>query len=102
MEKTKEKLLSDGIKALVLRLEKTEKFVLEQAPEICKEIIAEYAVEAKFDSIVNFTSSFFSLLLSLFLPLLLYICIYPSVYTYPSFSVARPSRARSPATLTRF
>ena len=47
------KKLSDelfkGIKAIVSRLEKTEAFILEQAPQVCKEMVKE----AFFDHLIN-------------------------------------------------
>lgn len=55
------KKLNKAIDIIISRLEKTEKFVLEQAPQVCKEILAEKLALLKFSLIVS------SLITSLFI-----------------------------------
>lgn len=57
--KNNEKVLNTALKGLVSRLEKTEKFVLEQAPDICKQMVQE----SKQNSYINlFTNGLFMLI----------------------------------------
>ena len=46
---SKKDKLTTVVNALVTRLEKAESFALEQAPDVCKEIIAEKTAILKFD-----------------------------------------------------
>lgn len=43
------KLLNEALKGFVERLEKTEQFVLAQAPDICKQIVKEIEIVNKID-----------------------------------------------------
>lgn len=68
MNKSNQKLLNDGLKGLVKRLEKTEKFVLDQAPDICKQMIQEELIEIYVIGIFSLAASIigiFMLILSL-------------------------------------
>lgn len=38
-------VLNSAVKALVDRLERTEKFVLEQAPDICQQVVTEFKLQ---------------------------------------------------------
>lgn len=44
MKNANQKLINQAIKGLIARLEKTEKFVLAQAPDICKQMIKEFVL----------------------------------------------------------
>lgn len=44
MADTKE-LLNTAVAGLIDRLEKTEKFVLEQAPDVCQQVVAEFKLQ---------------------------------------------------------
>jgi hypothetical protein len=47
-------LLEKGLAALVSRLESTEAFVVEQAPEICKQMLYKEIGGSTFDAVFNF------------------------------------------------
>lgn len=53
METEKQTVLQQALTELVSRIESTEKFVLDQAPEICKQIIFEKTVDQKYETRVN-------------------------------------------------
>jgi len=55
------KVLNQALKVLISKLEKTEKFALEQAPEICKEMVKEKIFDESVDLVTQ------SLLLVFFL-----------------------------------
>jgi len=44
-----QKAFVNAIKSIILRLEKTEQFVLAQAPEICKQMVKEYTFDTCLD-----------------------------------------------------
>ncbi len=58
----KESQLNKAYKAIISRLEKTEKFVIEQAPEVCKQMIKEQEIESKTALIQSSFAGFFMLL----------------------------------------
>jgi hypothetical protein len=45
MQKKNQELINKGLRSLLSRLEKTEKFVLAQAPEICQQMIREVYID---------------------------------------------------------
>lgn len=45
MKNSDKKLLTDAMKGLIKRLDKTEKFVLDQAPDLCKQMVTEVLIE---------------------------------------------------------
>lgn len=45
MDNKSKKVLSSALNGLIKRLEKTEKFALEQAPDICKQMVYEKTLE---------------------------------------------------------
>lgn len=49
MKKVKENVLNATIKAMITRLESVEKFALDQAPDICKEMIIEKKIDIALD-----------------------------------------------------
>ena len=54
--KKKTNKLEQAVDAIVKRLEKTEKFVVDQAPDICKEILLEKRVSNIYYLIVSFAA----------------------------------------------
>jgi hypothetical protein len=57
--------LKTGIEFIIKRLESTESFVIEHAPDICKDLVRESIVERTVDLIVNLLS-FITLTLLIF------------------------------------
>lgn len=54
--KTLDKLsdtMANGLQALLVRLEATEKFVLDQAPAVCKEILVEKVIDTVTSMVVS-------------------------------------------------
>jgi hypothetical protein len=45
MTKSTSKVLNKAIKSLIDRLEKTEKFAIDQAPDVCKQMVSEYKID---------------------------------------------------------
>lgn len=60
-----DKNLKKGLTALISRLESTEKFVLEQAPEICKQLIEEKKIRETSDAILYGVFTTFCLITSI-------------------------------------
>lgn len=58
MDKASKKQLNSALKAVIDRLEKTEKFVLGELPELCQQIVKERAVVEKFDAVSQGVSAF--------------------------------------------
>lgn len=51
------KALNSALKSVIERLEKTEKFAIDQAPDICKQMIVEKKFDLKLDFSIYFTGS---------------------------------------------
>jgi hypothetical protein len=66
------KELKKGVKTLLSKLESTEKFVLDQAPELCKQIVEEKIMEEKLDAFFYGAGSFILLSLAILFGAMVY------------------------------
>jgi hypothetical protein len=60
MNSSAKKLINDAIKGLIEKLEQTEKFVLEQAPDICKQMVTDQMIRARMDIVITSVLLFLS------------------------------------------
>jgi len=74
--------LNTAVTSLIERLEKAESFVLDQAPDVCKEVIAE----KKSLTLFAFTISVSFSVLFVILAISSYICLSPMVEHHDDFS----------------
>lgn len=83
--KTDKDTLNKAIKGFLSRLEKTEKFVLDQAPDLCKEMIREVLVE-------NYMQLGIAILLALISVPLIPIALHNGITYTTSYNSEEPTR----------